>query len=188
MKERTKLQAGLSVTFVGNLGVRFQLDQALAKAAMFELIHQAPGLVSFPELTVRALARLNANGQEPPAHDAGAEELTGALFELYLMRFIDLRQLEPRFVVEPSVRPNANAFVRWLSGQTRWLPTQFHRPAQIEEERGLKLVALLDGTRGKTKLLTDWREELGAHTGKPVSEHDLAMTLSELGRLRLLQS
>lgn len=181
------LKEGAAVTFLGSHGERFQLSQGLAKAALFELIEQAPVMLGFELLVERARARLAAQGMPAPALEVAQQELEVAVFELHLMGCVDLREHSARCVLEPGERPLVSPWLRWLAMRSKWLVNASHVPVLIDDADVCRLIPLLDGSRDRQALLGAWRQALGGEAKAAMSLHRLTSTLKQLAKLGLLQ-
>lgn len=146
-------------------GWQTTVTAAVIKAAVVSLAQASPAALSLAEL---------AGTLDERAH----RELCQGLFELFAAGFIDLRRDAPRCATTPGERPRASAVCRWQSRHGTRLTDLEHHSVRIEEERSRKLLDLLDGTRDRARLRSDW-----SNFG---SASELEQYLERFAKLRLL--
>jgi hypothetical protein len=128
------------------------------------LTQASPGALRFADLS-KDLDEHNRSG------------LGKGLFDLFAAGFIDLRRDAPRCAVRAGERPQISALCRWQTTHSAKLTDLCHYPVKIQEERSRRLLALLDGTRDRAQLLSEWSNG---------TAEQLEQYLDRFAKLRLL--
>ena len=145
-------------TFRGPLGATLTTDHEAVRAALTRLGEAWPAALPVAEL-----------GDDP----AVAEMLRRA----YAANLVRLHVWAPELATTPSERPVASALARLQAAEGTRVTTLMHTSLDVGDERGRRLIVLLDGTRD--------RAELTAEMGRPAEE--LERSLEGLARAGLLE-
>ena len=191
------LRPGAVVTFTARDDARIQTDFPLGKAALSLLAAAWPFSVQIESLVERARQHLLAADIIPPDAAEARTALFGFILELYRAGFLLLRTLAPGCVTTVSERPQAAPLVRWQAAHGRSVTSAFHSAVQIQDELGIHLLALLDGTRDFATLAGEMHrflEEKGALKNETASgpelrlkvEREVRANLEKLVRIGLL--
>ena len=144
--------------FRGPLGATLTTDHEGVRAALTRLGEAWPAALPVAEL-----------GDE----DAVAEMLRRA----YAANLVRLHVWAPGLTATPSVRPVASALARLQAAEGTRVTTLLHGSLEVGDERGRRLIGLLDGTRDRAALAADM--------GAPVQE--VERSLEGLARAALLE-
>jgi SAM-dependent methyltransferase len=145
----------------------------------------APGLLG----SVLALLRSRAPDTVPfaelrAATDADPGELCEALRDGFLAELVMPHRTPLRAVAVADVaRPHASPLARWqaLSGHKE-ITSMAYTSVRMEERAARLLLGLLDGTRDRDAIRSDFREQ----TGVAISPEDLETNLDALAKIFLL--
>jgi SAM-dependent methyltransferase len=153
------------VEFRGPGGAALTTDLALAKTAMLRLGEAWPRA-----LPVSALTR-----SAPPGD---AQALHEVLLRAYAANLVQLHVWAPELPAAPSERPVAFALARLQAARGTHVTNLRHSTVEITDERGRRLITLLDGTRDRAALLRELH--------RPADE--LERSLAGLAAVALLES
>jgi len=144
-----ELHAGAVEEFRGPRGAKLQTDHSLAKAALLHLGEAWPRAIGWGELT--GVARASIGGEI-----AVADEDEFILAEIMLAAaksgLIQLHVYSPQFVTGVSDRPVASRLARMQAGWSRTVTNLLHKNVEVDDDLGLLLLRLLDGTRDRAAL------------------------------------
>ena len=146
------------VTFRGPHGATLTTDHEAVQAAFVRLGEAWPAAVPVAGL-----------GEDP----AVAETLRRA----YAANLVHLHVWAPDAATAPSERPVASALARLQAAEGTRVTTLRHTGVEVPDERGRRLIRLLDGTRDRAALVRE--------LGRPADE--LERSLEGLARLALLE-
>ena len=143
--------------------------EGLLGSALALLRSRAPDTVAFAELRA-------ATGADP-------DELAQALLDGFTSELV-MPHRSPLAAVDPTgvERPVASALARHQSTLGPQVTTRAYATVRMEEPPARVLLQLLDGTRDRDAIRTEFQER----TGVPLSAEDLERNLVQLGRLYLL--
>ena len=144
--------------FRGPLGATLTTDHEAVKAALERLGDAWPAALPVAEL-----------GDE--------EAVTEMLRRAYAANLVRLHVWAPELATVPSERPVAGALARLQAAEGTRVTTLLHGSLEIGDERGRRLIGLLDGTRD--------RAALAAEMDAPAEE--LERSLAGLARAGLLE-
>jgi SAM-dependent methyltransferase len=127
----------------------------------------------------RALVRLGeAWPAAVPVADLGASDaVCETLLRAFAVNFVQLHVWAPPIATEPSERPVASALARLQVASGTRVTNLRHGSIDVADELGRRLIALLDGTRGRADLLHE--------LDRPTDE--LERSLQGLARIALLE-
>ncbi len=131
-----------------------KISDPLVKAAMCVLDERWPRALSFAELLGQARARIGGSDGQPA--DASQERnLAESLLAADAMDFVQLHSHVPFWAEAVSERPLASPLARWQVNQGRPVTNVWHRNIALEDPLLRRLLALLDGTRGRGELVRE---------------------------------
>lgn len=166
--------------FEGAHGAVVRTDHPLAKASIVHLGENWPRALHFDELLEGARARLGRDeGGPPPAEDA--EALCEVLLRLYGANLVELRAHAPRFSCEAGARPVASPLARLQATRSEVVTSLRHTTIRMDDPFGMRLLALLDGTRDRAALAAEFMAL--ARSGALVMQ-ERGEPLTDEGRLR----
>ena len=186
-------------TFVRGKG-RLQTVNRLVKAAMIVLKEVFPRYVSFLQLYMTALARIQ-QARPAVAGDPryGTGELAQALLSAFSVELVELCVHPPQVASQPGERPATTPLVRFQAQHERTVTNLRHHPVQLNP-LARRLVLRLDGRHDRRDLIECVRECLASgemtikHQGEEVSNpddgalhHILDQTLGYLSSASLLK-
>jgi len=159
--------------FTSGAGVRLETDHPLLVVALQRIGARWPASVWLEDL---------AGGDD--ASDEARAVICEAMLPCFAANLVRLHVHPPMPSVAPGPHPRASPLARLQAHERAWVTTLRHTSIRLEDELGRLLVALLDGTRDRAKLL----EDLGRATNGtyPELERDLDRSLATLGRVALL--
>jgi len=159
--------------FTGSAGPRLETDHPLLVVALQRVAARWPASVWLEDL---------AGGED--ASDESHAVICEALLPCFAANLVRLHVHPPMPSPAPGPLPRTSPLARIQAHERGWMTTLRHTSIRLEDELGWLLVALLDGTRDRAKLLAD----LGAATNGayPELERDLDRSLATLGRVALL--
>jgi SAM-dependent methyltransferase len=183
------LRPGVTVAFATAKGSKIETDFAPGKAALAVLGEAWPACLALPDLAERAAERLRLAGLA--SDGATPEALGGFLLEIHQAGFAALRTRPPRCTPRPSPLPATSALARWQAAHGIMITSAFHTAVRVEDRLGLRLLALLDGTRDHATLAAEAWDFLHAEGalaetpgGEPEQRRAVAAELERnLGRL-----
>ena len=159
--------------FRGPEGGSLRTDHPLVKAALVALADAWPGSLPFEELAAAAAARLRATRDDAT--------LATALLAAYRRGAVELHAWAPPVAAEAGDRPHASALARLQVAAGEPAVTLRHETVRVDDERGRRLLALLDGSRDRHALA----EALGLDER---AARELPDRLGQLAALGLLQA
>jgi SAM-dependent methyltransferase len=130
--------------FRGPEGGSLRTDHPLVKAALVALADAWPGSLPFEPLADAAAARLRATRDDAT--------LATALVAAYRRGAVELHAWAPPAAGEAGDRPHASALARLQVAAGEPAVTLRHETVRVDDERGRRLLALLDGTRDRRAL------------------------------------
>ncbi len=140
--------------FIGFKGIGIEIDQPLAKAALFYLGSVWGRRVKFAELIVNARALLEEQGFSTDDWDEQIETCRKILLQICLgTNLVEMHVSEAGPLTEVSLRPEVNALSRWQLKNADNVLTRLNIDMKIEDAVSRHLLELLDGTRNKLQLL-----------------------------------
>lgn len=160
-------------------GARITVTAPVVKLALARLAEAWPGSVRFGQLHDSVAKGLPGGG-------GGAQlepTLAGAVWEMYCLGALDLRQLPPDCVADPGERPYASALARSQLSFGDAVTNQHHDFTRLLDPVSLELFKRLDGQRTRAELTQELREL--AHAGKlagaspSASQAELAAAVDE---------
>jgi hypothetical protein len=183
-------------------GTMVAMDHPLSKAALVHLSEVWPQSLHFRELfeTAQSLTGDEAWRSNPSAADE-ARVMAEILLKLYAAGVVELRTHAPQFATTVSARPQASRLARLQAARDRIVTNLCHASVKFEDEIGVRLLQLLDGSRDRAALMNDLKaspqsQRLRAHgNGQPaeqagsevrINAEDLEKNLAKLARLALL--
>ena len=189
--------------FAGPRGATVATDYPLAKAALAHLGQIYPRSIRFSDLL--GVARSQTGPDEPENEGAqdGAQVLADILLHTYATGMLELFPRAPDYTTQVSERPSASPLARWQIARGTIVTNMRHINVEVEDELGRHLLALLDGTRNREKILDDLRAIVGSgrallqENDEPVHDPDrareilangLEKNLDKLAQLALLVS
>ncbi len=183
--------------FRGSGGVGMSTDYPLAKAAILHLGDIWPQSVGFDQLLRQARALVgDVCMQEASRFHQDIATLCEILWATYGSDLVELHVHQPGFVTVASERPVVSPLARLQAQQGRRATTLRHATIEVKDDLGLRLLALLDGTRNRAALLREleaWlksgdvtMQDDGRQPRLEISFEELEQKLSELARLALL--
>lgn len=178
--------------FITRNDARVATDLPLAKAAFTQLANSAPHAIPFRELLSQARM---LTGAPDTTHDEDSERLATVIAKAYEVGVVQLHTFEPSFAVTPSDKPVASPLARLQAKQSHIVTTLLHKSLRLDDELGLKLLSLLDGSRGRSELVAELKRTIEQNDRwTPAEKADLIADLpkrldgrlEEMGRLGLL--
>ena len=145
-------------TFVGNGGNSIEIDQPLAKAALFYLGQIWARSAGFFEIIDAAREVLISRGYK--TDDWQAEFETASAIFLQICCQTDLIKLHLRQSKAAAVigeKPKISDFARWQLRDSVDLLTLYNIGITFEDEFTRRLLDLLDGTRSRTEIFSEMR-------------------------------
>jgi len=128
----------------------------LAKAAICYLGEIYPRSAQFEEIFREAGRRL---GIATSSGDLNSDEQAKALAELLLKSYgagiVHMHLYLPKAALSVSEKPLASALARLQARQGRLVTNLFHVNIKLEDDLGLQLLLLLDGTRDRPAIIRD---------------------------------
>lgn len=182
--------------FIGFKGIGIEIDQPLAKAALFYLGTIWGRRVGFAELIDNARALLEERGFSTDDWEEPIEICRKILLQICLgTNLVEMHVSETGPFTEVSLRPEVNCLSRWQLKNADNVLTQLNIDMKIEDVVSRHLLELLDGTRNKLQLLPAMKDFIRKSDGiedKPGLLNDLPGWLDEslvkLARLGLFKS
>lgn len=169
------------VKFRNAVGRELSCTDAVPKAAYAELGRAFPQALAYGELRSRINRRLGAR----KALDAALEsKLMHTLFASQANGVVELYLEPPRFPAAAGAKPRASAVARAQAEQGMPVAVLAASAVMAIDRPVRVLLALLDGTRNRTQLLTEWRSLLGPEP--PVDAAALERALRVLAAQGLL--
>jgi SAM-dependent methyltransferase len=147
------LRPGATLIFERGKGPRAETDYALGKAALLVLPHPGPGGLHFQELFDHATSALVEATVSPDAPGQTPDDLASFLLKLYGAGLVELRSTRPPGARSISPRPVVSELARWQSARGECVTSLFHRTIRLEDDIGLRLLQVLDGTRDRTAVV-----------------------------------
>jgi SAM-dependent methyltransferase len=144
--------------FRGPLGATLTTDHEAVKAALTRLGEAWPAALPVAEL-----------GDDPAVPEM--------LRRAYAANLVRLHLWAPRLTATPSERPVASALARLQAAEGTRVTTLLHSSLEVGDERGRRLIGLLDGSRD--------RAALAAEIDRPAEE--LERSLEGLARAAVLE-
>ncbi len=159
--------------FTGSAGPRLETDHPLLVVALQRVAARWPAGVWLEDL---------AGGED--ATDEARAVIREALLPCFAANLVRLHVHPPMPSITPGPFPRTSPLARIQAHERGWMTTLRHTSIRLDDELGWLLVALLDGTRDRARLLAD----LGSATNGayPDLESDLERSLATLGRVALL--
>ncbi|MBW3539138.1 MAG: class I SAM-dependent methyltransferase [Planctomycetes bacterium] len=145
-------QPAAGATFQAPNGTKATVSHPLVKLALERLGSLWPDAMRFEDL-LAACCRDSGSG-EPAAGGPEANALGGALLELFARDLVELRVRPPRWAVSVDERPAAPPLARRQAREGRLVTSLKHQPVRLSD-LGRHLIALLDGTNDRERLLDD---------------------------------
>ena len=159
--------------FTSSGGSRLETDHPLLVVALQRIAASWPAGVWLEDL---------AGGDD--AGDEARAVICEALLPCFAANLVRLHVHPPMPTVVPGPRPRTSPLARIQAHERGWMTTLRHTSIRLEDELGWLLVALLDGTRDRAKLLADL--QAATNGAYPELERDLERSLATLGRVALL--
>jgi SAM-dependent methyltransferase len=156
-------------------------DERLLQAILDVLQERAPRLLEFGELT----ALVRQGPQAAALHERGPDIFRELAFGAARAGALDLHVRAPGFTVEPGERPLASPVARLQLEHGPLVTSLWHDSVNLDDEIGARLLALLDGTRGRSELV-DAMGGLLEGDELPARMRALERHLELLGKLALL--
>jgi len=156
------LAPGVAVQFKANNGAAGSFSHPVVKAAFMLLKEAYPFPLTFADLESEAHRRVDSVG---PGGDAKFDAFfRHACIECFRAGLIDLLAEPPGFARTAGPRPQASPLARLQLAEGRETVTSL-KPSVVALETALarELVALLDGTRDRERLLDDLAARVAAH-------------------------
>jgi SAM-dependent methyltransferase len=130
--------------FRGPEGGSLRTDHPLVKAALVALAEAWPGSLHFEQVAAAAAAKLRATRDDAT--------LGTALLAAHRRGAVELHAWAPPVAAEAGDRPHASALARLQVAAGEPAVTLRHETVRVDDERGRRLLALLDGTRDRRAL------------------------------------
>ncbi len=159
---RPDLLSAAVETFANAGGVSVGTNDPLIKAAMCVLGERWPRPLAFAELLEQARARI---GRPDDPDDPQVRKLAEFLVTADAVQLARLHAHVPLWAETVSARPLASPLVRWQINEGRPVTNVWHHNIEMEEPMLRRLLALLDGTRGRAELV---RELIGFMKSKGI--------------------
>ena len=182
--------------FIGFRGVGIEIDEPMAKAALFYLGTIWGRRVKFAELIENAKALLEERGFSTDDWEQHIDTCRKILLQICLgTNIVELHISETESFMEVSLRPEINALSLWQLQNADNILTQLNIDMKIEDKVSRHLLELLDGTRNKLQLLPAMKDFIRKSDGiedKPGMLNNLPgwldESLIELARVGLFKS
>jgi hypothetical protein len=157
-----------------------------------------PRAIRFDDLLSESAQLLGRAWESSEAHSEEAQSLAALIIKTHGAGLTEFHLHEPTFALTPGERPLASPLARLQAQQGSMVATLLYQTVKFEDQLGQKLLLLLDGTRDRTALLTDFGQIIGQSTSEvddakvnsktlpPLSLDQLEEKLAELARLGLL--
>jgi hypothetical protein len=181
--------AALLIGAGGNVSVRsaegaaaqteLDRERRLLQSILDTLAQAQPRALRLDELKA-ALATSLENGAPDGEHVAQL------VLRAALNGVVQLHAIAPPLVTEAGDRPVASAVARSQNADSDLLTNLMHEVVRVDDPLARRLLALLDGTRGRAQLLVELGAELG--DGADARAAQLDSHLHRLGRLGLLSA
>ena len=189
-----------TVVFSGPKKSSLSTDGPLIKAALVRLGTAWPQAIAFADLLAQARALLPERARQADELQAEARVVAETLLKAYAGGLVELHSCPPRLAAVPGERPLASPLARVQAETGRHVTNLRHHNILVQDEMGLALLRLLDGTRDRTALIgalsgmaeverTAGRDEAPAGDADTVREAlgaQLENNLASLGRMALL--
>lgn len=151
------------------------ISDPLVKAAMSILGQRWPRPLAFPELLEQAQVRI---GRPNEGNDSQVRRLAEFLVTADALNLVHLHAFVPHLVETVSDRPLASPVARWQVNECRPVTNLLHHSITLDDPLLRRLLALLDGARGRTELvgeLIGFMESSGIvlnQNGQPITDLD----------------
>jgi SAM-dependent methyltransferase/methyltransferase-like protein len=167
-----------AVQFRAANGSSITVNQPFVKAVLWELSRLWPGSVDFDGLTEQARAVAPLLSPEE-----AAEMVREVLLRLHLPGVLELAPVPYGHPSKPSEKPVAGRMARVQIRHASRVTSLRHRPVDLDDDLGKRLVPLLDGSRDREALRAAASEEDSELTAEQVEE-----ALQRLSELCLLEA
>lgn len=143
------LKTARQESFKAHNGMQFQTAVPLTRAAIRLLASAWPRAVPFEELLAGAMGMAGGDGTSA---DAARARLAADLLQLYAANVLELHSIPSPFVTAVSEKPRAGELIRLQASQGARITNLRHESMRVNDvER--KLLALIDGTRDRSKVI-----------------------------------
>ena len=145
-------------TFIGNGGNSIEIDQPLAKAALFYLGQIWARSAGFFETIDAAREILVSRGYKTDNWQTEFETASAIFLQICCQTdLIKLHLRQSKAAAEISAKPKINDFARWQLRDSVDFLTLYNVGITIEDEFTRRLLRLLDGTRSVPEILSEMR-------------------------------
>ncbi len=163
----------------------------LAKATMAYLGEIYPASAHFDQILDEACLRAEmGKGRGDFDSDEKAKALAEVILKSYGAGIVQMHLHLPKFAIAVSEKPLASPLARFQARQGKLVTNLFHANIKLEDDLGLRLLLLLDGTRDRATLireLTAIVEEAFAEVSAQEKQDFLQRLPTELeGKLKVL--
>jgi SAM-dependent methyltransferase len=141
------------VVFSGPKRSSLTTDNPLIKASLVHLGDAWPEAVAFSDLLAQARALVPAHATQADESDAEERAVAETLLKAYAGGLIELHSCPPRLAAVPGERPLASPLARVQAETGSQVTNLRHHNILVQDELGLALLRLLDGTRDRTALI-----------------------------------
>jgi len=118
----------------------------------------------------------------PPAGGAASPRSVEAIIAEACLKGLLMPQLHPPMLVSlAGERPVASAVSRWQAGRGVWVTNLWHETIRVDDQIGLRLLALLDGSRTRTEIAAAMADILPA-PGPAAREQRIDEYLHQFGK------
>ncbi len=159
VSEKPELSSAKHESFVGEKDEKIEINHPLTKAAFVHLGKIWARSIRFDELITASRTLLAAeSGADFEITEKDEEILTEILFQIFCSGMLRLNVHEPFYTTEVSEKPLASPIARWQAQRGNSISTLLCTSVVVQDNLGLELVCLLDGTRNHRQLLADLSE------------------------------
>jgi SAM-dependent methyltransferase len=153
-------------------GSSLRVSHPLLKAAYLCLGQAWPSTLTFQELVVEASRRLEAAGSQPPSTE-DVQLLVEAMFVLACSGEVSFFLSRPAVARFAGDRPLASPVARRQSESDTMVTNMLHQTVRLEDDRGARILRLLDGSRSFDELVDQiCREDAGRAGAQPPPQVD----------------
>jgi methyltransferase-like protein len=137
------------VVFEHRVSGNVTIESPVQKAALEVLHEHWPTYIPFDELVESAAERMGGNA--PNAAEVELE-IAGVILTCFPVGMIEISRHPPRFVIEPSEKPEVPGFSRYLARERRPVTNLRHEVSQVDELQR-QAITLADGNRDRAGIL-----------------------------------
>jgi methyltransferase-like protein len=154
--EQPELASKKSEEFVGPKVENIEIDHSLTKAALSYLGQLWPRSASLNEIISEAKQLLSKeSGSQWVVNDNDEAILREIFMRIFGSGLIEFRTFEPRYADSVSDRPMVSPLARWQAERGETVFNLRYESLNIEDQLGLKLISVLDGTRDRDEILSE---------------------------------